>query len=398
VGGVVAVVVAGGGRTPVRPLSATPSVVVSVVPSPGTGLGAAAPPTPSACSPVAAVAQWPLARRAAQLVVAPALGGQVGALRAVIARGVGGVLLLGSAPGDLHQQVAGVGGVAAVPLLVMADQEGGGVQRLGSLVPSLPWARSMTSTMTAAAVRAAAARVGAQMKAVGVTVDLAPVLDLDAGDGPNDRDADGLRSFSADASVATTYGLAFAAGLRDAGVVAVAKHFPGLGGATANTDAGPASVASLSALQSGGLVPFRAAITAGVPAVMVSHASVPGLTAGPASVSPAAIAGLLRQQLGFGGLVLTDSMSAGAISAAGYTVATASVAAISASADMVLFGSTLTAAETALLSPAHVAETVNAIVTAVVAAVQSGALPASRLDDAVVHVLAAKGVDPCAIR
>lgn len=381
-------VVAGCGTTPVKPNAATPSITATVP--------ATASPTP-ACTPLAAVDRWTVARRAAQLVAAPALDGQAAALSAAIGQGVGGVLLLGTAPADLHQQVTGADALAALPLVVMADQEGGGVQRLGSLVDSLPYPRTMAQTMTAAAVMAAAARVGAQMKALGVTMDLAPVLDLDAGDGPNNTDAIGLRSFSANAQVATTYGLAFGAGIAQAGVIPVVKHFPGLGGASGNTEFGTATTPSLSVLQGngGGLAPFRAAVAAKLPAVLVSHATVPGLTTGPASVSPAAITGLLRQQLGFHGLVLTDSLSAGAISAAGYTVPTASVAAIVAGADMVLFGSTLTAAQTQLLSPANVGASVTAIVAALAGAVQNGRLPAARLDDAVLHVLAAKGVDPC---
>jgi beta-N-acetylhexosaminidase len=389
------------GTTPVKPIAASPTFTATLAPSPTTLTQSSPPlPTPTTCTPLAAIEAWSVARRAGQLVVAPALGGQAAALGAALGQAVGGVLLLGSASADLRQQVTRANALAALPLVIMADQEGGGVQRLGTLVDSLPWPRTMAQTMTAAAVQAAAARVGAQMKALGVTMDLAPVLDLDAGAGPNDTDAIGMRSFSADATVATSYGLAFAAGLQQAGVTPVVKHFPGLGGASGNTEFGTATTPTLSLLQGsgGGLAPFKAAVSAGLPAVMVSHATVPGLTSGPASVSSAAIDGLLRQQLGFHGLVLTDSLSAGAISAAGYTVPTASVAAIAAGADMVLFGSTLTAAQTQLLSPANVAASVTAIVTALNAAVQSGRLPVTRLDDAVLHVIAAKGVDPCAAR
>jgi beta-N-acetylhexosaminidase len=341
---------------------------------------------------------WPLARRVAQLVVVPAIDGHISALDAVIAQGVGGVLILGTASADLGQQIADAQHAAPLPLMVMADQEGGGVQRLGQLVASLPWPREMAQTMTAAAVQSAAASMGAQMHALGVTVDLAPVLDVDGGAGPNDRNPDGMRSFSADPATASTYGLAFAAGLRSSGVLPVVKHFPGLGDSTANTDTGPANTLPFATLQGGGLQPFRAAISAGLPSIMVANATVPGLTTGPASLSTAAITGLLRRQLAFSGLVMTDSLSAGAITSAGFAVPDASAAAIEAGADMVLFGSTLTPAETALLSPDHVAASVTSIVQALVSAVQSGHLPSSRVTDAVLHVLAAKAVDPCAVR
>lgn len=384
------------GGTPVAPVASTatpsPTAGQSETPAP-----AAASPSATACTPLAAVESWPLAQRAAQLVVVPALDGQVAALSTAITQGAGGVLLLGSASSDLRTQIATASRSASLPLLVMADEEGGGVQRLGTLVRDLPWPRTMAQTMTPAAVESAAAQVGAQMKSLGVDVDLAPVLDLDSAAGPSDSDVVGMRSFSADATVAAAYGMAFVRGLQGAGVLAVVKHFPGLGGASGNTELGPSTTLPLSTLQQGALKPYQSAVSGGVGAVMVSHATVPGLTSGPASVSAAAITGLLRQQLGFHGLVMTDSLSAGAISAAGYTVPSAAVSAVAAGADMVLFGSTLNTAQRQLLAPSAVAESLAAIVNALVAAVQDGRLPSSRLDDAVLHVLSAKGVDPCAV-
>jgi beta-N-acetylhexosaminidase len=183
--------------------------------------------------------------------------------------------------------------------------------------------------------------------------------------------------------------------MEQAGVLAVAKHFPGLGGASGNTDYGPASTPPYSQLQQAGLRPFEQAIRAGVKAIMVANASVPGLTSQPASVSPAVINGVLREDLHFSGLVLTDSLSAGAISAAGYTVASAAVASIEAGADMVLFGSTLTAAATAALAPGPLARDTGAVVAAIAAAARRGAIPKGRLDQAVLHVLAAQGADVC---
>ena len=117
----------------------------------------------------------------------------------------------------------------------------------------------------------------------------------------------------------------------------VVKHFPGLGGATGNTDVAPASTPPWSTLRRVGLVPFEDAVAAHVPAVMISNATVPGLTSLPSSISPVVITEVLREQLGFSGLVITDSLSAGALSAIGYSVPEATVAAIEAGADMVLF-------------------------------------------------------------
>jgi beta-N-acetylhexosaminidase len=128
---------------------------------------------------------------------------------------------------------------------------------------------------------------------------------------------------------------------------------------------------------------------------MVANATVPGLTSLPASLSPAAITGLLRHDLGFSGLVLTDSLSAGAITQAGYPLPEAAVAAVSAGADMILFGSTLTVDQIRLLGSSQVAATIGHIVDAIVAATSKRTISIGRLDDAVSHVLAVKHVQLC---
>jgi beta-N-acetylhexosaminidase len=354
--------------------------------------------TASGCFDPSTIATWPLGRRAAELVVAPVLDFDPAVLEVARSAGVGGVVFLGAgaAPADLSSVLASSldGGINPRPM-VMADEEGGGIQRLSGLVVDVPWPRTMAATMTTAEVESLAKTLGTQMRALGVGVDLAPVLDVDGRSGPSSTNPDGLRSFSSDPATAAAYGVAFMQGLEAGGVLSVVKHFPGLGGSTGNTDYGPAATLPWSELRAVGLPPFRAAISAGARAVMVANAYVPGLTGLPASVSPAVITGVLRDQLGFHGLVVTDSLSAGAISAAGLSLPTASADSIEAGADMVLFGSTLNASETAQLTPAGVASSINAIVSAITAAAVSGALPASRLDDALLHVLAASGTRIC---
>jgi beta-N-acetylhexosaminidase len=214
-------------------------------------------------------------------------------------------------------------------------------------------------------------------------MDLAPVLDLDDRPGPNNQNPDGSRSFSKDHTITQADGVAFAQGLTDGGVIPVVKHFPGLGGALANTDIAPATTASWSTLQGAGLLPFTAAFKAGVPAVMVANASVPGLTSLPASLSSKVMTDVLRDQLHFDGLVMTDSLSGGAISSAGYSVPKASAAALIAGADMVLFTAN------------DVPGTTHQIVTAIVDAANAGKLPRTRLEDAVRHILATKKVELC---
>jgi beta-N-acetylhexosaminidase len=125
-----------------------------------------------------------------------------------------------------------------------------------------------------------------------------------------------------------------------------------------------------------------------MPAVMTANASIPGLTSLPASLSRLATQQVLRRQLAFHGLVITDSLSAKAISAAGFHVPRASVRALTVGADMVLFGA----------APDRLADLNHRVVRAIVDAVRSGALPRTRLQRAVVHVLRAKHVTLCPSR
>jgi beta-N-acetylhexosaminidase len=381
--------------------AAAPTPSPSATPAPSRAHATTPAPTTSAarCPPAGVdLAGWPLSRRIAQLIAVPSLGLDAAALAPVLQLGVGGVLILGSAlPPDLAAQIRAAGGLAAGGLapIVMADEEGGGVQRLLPLVSDLPWPRDMAQTMSVDQVAAEAEAVALQMRALGVTMDLAPVLDVDGGVGPNDRDPDGSRSFSAEPSVAARYGIAFMRGILAGGVVPVVKHFPGLGQAGANTDLAPAATLPLAAERVIGLPPFAAAIAAGAPAVMISNATVPGLTDLPSSLSAAVIDGLLRGQLGFRGLVLTDSLSAGAVSDAGYSVPVAAARAIAAGADLVLFGSTLTPALTAQLAPAAVAATVGSIISEVTALVAAHDLTIATIDAAVAQVLRVKGRTVC---
>ena len=203
----------------------------------------------------------------------------VGAALSEVRTGAGGLVLFGaSAPSTLGTALtqlsrSALGGVAP---LVMTDEEGGAVQRMANLVGSMPSARTMGATMTATQIQQLVTSVGRRMRAAGITMDLAPVLDLDGGIGPNLTDAIGTRSFSTSPTIASRDGLAFASALNASGVLATVKHFPGLGGASANTDVRAATTRPWPTLVARDLLPFQAAVRAHVPAVMVSNASVPG--------------------------------------------------------------------------------------------------------------------------
>jgi len=374
-------------------ISALPVAVASVVvlfPAvSGSPADAGAPERVSAgCSIAQVVATWPVRRLAAQTVVVPVDEHHVGRVSAQVADGVGGVILFGrTAPADLGADLGRLfrnapDGIAPI---VMTDEEGGAVQRMANLVGDMPSARRMARTMTPAQVRAMARRVAERMAAHRVTMNLAPVLDLDDRPGPSASNPDGTRSFSIRPSVARDYGLAFSDGMSAGGVVPVVKHFPGLGRATTNTDVAPAWTRPWSVLERKGLRPFRAAIRAGLPAVMVTTARVPGLTRKPATLSRRVVQGVLRGRLGFDGLVVTDSLSGGAVSGAGFSVRRATVQALEVGADLVLFSA----------APGDVAGVTVRVIRAVVRAVRSGDLPIERLRDAAGHVLTAKNAPVC---
>ena len=370
--------------------TSAPTTTTTTTTSPTTTTTTLPVTTTTACPGAVDLATWSLARLAEQVVVVPVDETDVASVGREVAAGAGGLILFGaSAPSNLGAALKSLDSSApgGIVPFVMTDEEGGVVQRMANLVGSIPSAREMGATMTPSQIRQLAANLAVRMRAAGVSMDLAPVLDVDGGQGPNNKDPDGTRSFSADEKTASADGLAFAAGLEAGGVVPVVKHFPGLGGASGNTDVMSASTPAWSTLQKVGLVPFANAVSASVPAVMIANATIPGLTDLPASVSSEVITGVLRDRLGFQGLIITDSLSAVALSAAGYSVPAATVAALQAGADMVLFNA----------DPSAVASTTNQIVAAVVAAVSSGALSRGQLVSAVGHVLAVKHVQMCPI-
>jgi beta-N-acetylhexosaminidase len=338
---------------------------------------------PAVCLSAAQVAKLATRRLARLVIVDPVDEGDVSSLSSEVGSGIGGIILLGSdatpALGGELRQLLALAPLGRVPL-VMVDEEGGAVQRLTTAIGVVPSARTMGQTMTPGAIEVLAKSVGERLRDLGVTMDLAPVLDLDAAPGPNATDADGTRSFSATVSVATADGLAFASGLLSAGVLPVLKHFPGLGGATGNTDLGPAATKPYVGVDTRGVQPFSAAIRAGAPAVMVANASVPGLTSRPASLSRSVITGLLREKLGFSGLVLTDSLTVPSITAAGYSLPEAAAAAVRAGADEVLFNA----------ASGEVAPDNAAIQAAIVHAVARHKLSRARLIQAVSDAEAAK--------
>lgn len=244
---------------------------------------------------------------------------------------IGGVILFGfniRNRAQLHQLTATLQGAAREagrpPLLIATDQEGGRVRRLPWAGPSL--SATELGMSTAAQLRLEARQAGHSLRAAGVNVDLAPVADVPV---PGSFMAADERTYGASGRAVSAAVTAFTRGLADARVAAAVKHFPGIGRATSNTDRVAITItATRAALEGRDLVPFRASIAAGAPIVMVSNATYPALDAKPAPWS-SRVQALLRGELGFAGVTITDALD-GAAATRGRSLL--SVAALSAQA------------------------------------------------------------------
>ncbi len=252
---------------------------------------------------------------------------------------LGGVVLFPPAdaePRVLRDQTdalrrAAAAGDAPRPL-VMVDQEGGEVKRFPDAPPDQ--APAELAAVGAEAAFAAGRETARALARMGIDVDLAPVLDSPTVPGAFIAS----RAFGSDPRTVSAAGVAFGEGLDAGGVAATAKHFPGLGTATVNTDLAPSTLEGGRGELAPGLRPFEAAIEAGFGLVMVANATYPAYDARrPASQSPNVVGELLRDRLGYDGVVVTDDLGAGALVQAGIDEAEAAVAAAGAGADLLLF-------------------------------------------------------------
>ncbi|HEX5501493.1 MAG TPA: glycoside hydrolase family 3 protein [Thermomicrobiales bacterium] len=280
-----------------------------------------------------------------QLIVAYVPGTTLDADTAAFLRDchVGGVVLLGdniATPAETRALTAALdaacraGNRAGLPATIAADQEGGRVQRLKPPATSFPSAMALGATGSAEHARHWGLATARELRALGLTMDYAPVLDV------NDNPLNpviGTRAYGERADEVARLGLAACAGLREAGCLATVKHFPGHGDTHVDSHFGlptvPHGWARLDAVE---LAPFRAAIAAGVPAVMTTHIVFPALDPDlPATLSRAVLTGLLRGELGFGGAIVSDAMEMQAI-ADRFGVVAGAVQFIAAGGDLLL--------------------------------------------------------------
>jgi beta-N-acetylhexosaminidase len=294
---------------------------------------------------------------------------------------VGGVILLGRNvrdPMQLARFSRDLQELAPrVPLFVALDQEGGVVVRLRRGATVLPGNMALGATRSPSLAYMAGKVTAAELSAVGVNMNLAPVLDVNSNP---QNPVIGVRAYGDDAALVSELGTWYIRGLQELGVVAVAKHFPGHGETEEDSHhALPAVPHDRRTLTDVDLPPFRAAMkSANLDAVMTAHVRYTGFegpSAPPATMSHSLLTDLLRGELGFQGLVVTDDLEMAAIDDT-VGIGPAAVRAVAAGADLVMVIWRKTSKEEAF--------------QAILEAVQSGELPEARLNEAVRRVLTVK--------
>jgi beta-N-acetylhexosaminidase len=269
-------------------------------------------------------------------------------------------------------QRAATGQAPHIPLLIGTDQEGGIVSRLAGIVTGFPDQMAAGATRDPALIEAQEQATGRQLRSLGINLDYAPVADVNV-DPANP--VIGIRSFGAAPGLVSRMTAAAVAGFHAAGEIATAKHFPGHGDTDIDSHTGlPVIHHTLAQWWRIDAPPFQAAIRAGVDEMMIAHIEVPALDSSgvPASLSRKIITGLLRDRLGFRGVITTDSLQMGGV-LAGNTNAQIAVKAIEAGADQLLLPQSLPTAYDALI-----------------AAVRSGRISMARLDASVTRIIALK--------
>lgn len=255
----------------------------------------------------------------------------------LLAGGVRGVIYFAQNYADSAQLRAmseSIRRAAGRDVLLTVDHEGGRVQRFrGDSFPPLPSGRELGAGGERAA-HEAGARAGRDLRAVGINMNLAPVLDVDSNPA---NPVIGSRSFGADPAHVAGCGVAYAAGLRAGGVAACGKHFPGHGDTNVDSHLDlPRLSHAMERLERVELVPFRAAARAGIDAIMTAHVLFEAIDPDvPATLSRTVVTGLLRERLGFDGLVITDDFEMQAI-ADRFEIGEAAVRAVEAGCDLVL--------------------------------------------------------------
>lgn len=263
---------------------------------------------------------------------------------------------------------------AKVPLFLSIDEEGGRVTRMPNEFLRVPSAMKIANTGIVDAATEFGVSIGVKLNAFGINMDFAPVLDINSNP---DNPVIGDRSFGHEAELVSNMGVAMMKGIREQGVIPVVKHFPGHGDTSVDSHLGlPIVEHDIDRLRKLELQPFKAAISEGADVVMMGHILLPQLDpAYPASFSQMIIQDLLRKELGFEGVVMTDDMTMGAITE-NYSMEEAAVQFIQAGGNIVLVG--------------HDFSKAKAVIEAVTKAVLEGEISEEVLNERVYTVLRLK--------
>ena len=298
-------------------------------------------------------------------------------------RFVGGVVLFSrnvqspKQTAELTNELQRLAGATAhqIPLFIGIDQEGGWVIRLRDGATVLPGNMALGATNSTELSERAGEITAVELAAVGVNLNFAPVMDVNNN---LHNPVIGRRSFGGSSELVSRLGVAYIQGLQRNGVLATAKHFPGHGDTTVDSHFDlPTVNHNLERIHALELQPFRTAIDADVAAIMTAHIVYPALDANrPATLSPTILTDLLRQELRFDGLIITDDMEMKAIDDR-YQSGEAAVMAIEAGADIVMV----------LWTPTKQIEVFDALLSAV----KSGRISQARLDQSVKRILKSKG-------
>ncbi len=340
---------------------------------------AAAPPVQQGCPDPAALSRMPLRNKLAQLLMV-GVKDEADARAVVANHSVGGLFITSWT--DLSMLTSGAltelaTTTAPLPIAVSVDEEGGRVGRLSTLIGPAPSARVLAQTESPEQVYQLALDRGIQMRALGINVDFAPVVDLTAAP---DQTVIGDRSFGNDPAFVERYAGAYARGLRDAGLLPVLKHFPGHGSASGDSHQTGVVTPPLDQLIANDLLPYRTLLADNPVGVMMGHMQVPGLTGDDqASLSSAAVS-LLRGGRDYGappfdGPVFTDDLSTMKAITDQYGVPEAVLKALQAGVDVALWVST---------------DEVPAVLDRLESATMRGELEVSAVDASVQRLAAAK--------
>ena len=318
-----------------------------------------------------------------QLLMAGMEGTELGedARQAIEEYQVGGVILFKRNVESVAQLTALTDALKAlnresgnIPLLVGVDEEGGLVSRMPDELEDLPSMYDVGATGNAQLAYTVGRTLAELCVNQGINLDFAPVLDIWSNP---DNTVIGPRAFGTDADTVISMALPVMSGLQDYGVIPVVKHFPGHGDTSVDSHVDlPVVEKSLEELKEEELRPFAAAIAQGADVVMVAHILEKELDPDlPASLSPAVIGGVLREELGFDGVVCTDDLTMAAISDT-WGMGEAAVLAVEAGADLLLV--------------CHEADNLTAARDALLAAVEQGRITEERLDESVRRLLELK--------